>query len=199
MGERSMGERSPTTQGKARPMPFSQEIMVVVVPTNFMTPKIVFRGTEDLEAHLTAFNAQMMISGGNERHALQAVHGHVHKHNDGVARRPPRWPHHFFRLVFCSVQRTVHRQSSSIANLFRPLRGETEAGRAFEGLLEQVWGRQPSSTTSLFRPLRGETEAGRAFERLLEQVWGVCGKTPDSGRGFDGPCLWARDYVSVIQ
>ena len=40
--------------------------MDAVVPTNFMTPKIVFTGTEDLKAHLTAFKAQMMISGGTD-------------------------------------------------------------------------------------------------------------------------------------
>ena len=54
LGERSMGERSPTTQERACLMPFSQAIMDVVVLTNFMTSKIVFTGTEDLEAHLTA-------------------------------------------------------------------------------------------------------------------------------------------------
>jgi len=45
-------------------MPFSHAIMDIVVPTSFMTPKIVFTGTEDPKAHLTTFNAQMMISGG---------------------------------------------------------------------------------------------------------------------------------------
>jgi len=35
-----------------------------IIPTNFITPKIVFTGVEDLETNLTTFNAQMMISGG---------------------------------------------------------------------------------------------------------------------------------------
>ena len=64
LGERSTGERSPTIQARARPMPFSHAIMNDVVPTSFMMPKIFFTGTEDPEAHLTTFNAQMMISGG---------------------------------------------------------------------------------------------------------------------------------------
>ena len=45
-------------------MPFSQAIMNVVIPTNFMTPKITFTGTEDPEAHITTFHTHMMISGG---------------------------------------------------------------------------------------------------------------------------------------
>jgi len=58
--------RVPPVQAKALPMPFSQAIMDVVIPTNFMTPKITFTSAEDLEAHLTAFHAQMMISGGTD-------------------------------------------------------------------------------------------------------------------------------------
>jgi len=57
-----MGERSPTIQERARPMPFSQAIMDAVMSTSFMMPKIVFTGTKDSEIHLTTFNAQMMIS-----------------------------------------------------------------------------------------------------------------------------------------
>jgi len=64
LGERSTGERGPTIQTRAHPKPFSQAIMDVVIPASFITPNIVFTGVEDLEAHLTAFNAQMMISGG---------------------------------------------------------------------------------------------------------------------------------------
>jgi len=47
-------------------MPFSQAIMNVVIPTNFMTLKITFTGTKDLEAHITSFHTQMMISGGKD-------------------------------------------------------------------------------------------------------------------------------------
>jgi len=47
-------------------MPFSHAIMSIVIPTNFMTPKITFTGTEDPEAHITASHTQMMISGGTD-------------------------------------------------------------------------------------------------------------------------------------
>jgi len=38
--------------------------MDVVIPTNFMTPKITFTRTKDPKAHLTTFHAQMIILGG---------------------------------------------------------------------------------------------------------------------------------------
>jgi len=47
-------------------MLFSQAIMNVVIPTNFMIPKITFTGIEDPEAHITTFHTQMMISGGTD-------------------------------------------------------------------------------------------------------------------------------------
>ena len=64
--ECSTGERGPTIQARARPMPVLQAIMDVILLTSFMTPKIVFTGTEDPEAHLTASNTHMMISGGTD-------------------------------------------------------------------------------------------------------------------------------------
>ncbi|XP_068504611.1 uncharacterized protein [Phaseolus vulgaris] len=64
LGERSIGERGPTIQTRARLKPFSQAILDAVTLASFITPKIVFTGTEDLEAHFTTFNAQMMILGG---------------------------------------------------------------------------------------------------------------------------------------
>jgi len=60
-----MGEQIQPARARARTMPFSQ-IMEDVVPTNFVTPKITFTCTEDLEAHLMALHAQMMISGGTD-------------------------------------------------------------------------------------------------------------------------------------
>jgi len=45
-------------------MPFSQAIMDIVIPTNFIGPKITFIGVEDPEAHITVFHTQMMVSGG---------------------------------------------------------------------------------------------------------------------------------------
>jgi len=47
-------------------MPFSEAITNVVIPTNFMTSRITFTGTEDPEAHITALHTQMMISGGTD-------------------------------------------------------------------------------------------------------------------------------------
>ena len=35
-----------------------------VILASFIMPKIVFTGLEDPKAHLTTFNAQMLISGG---------------------------------------------------------------------------------------------------------------------------------------
>ena len=66
LGERSMGEQIHPTRKRTRPMPFSQAIMEVEVPMNFVTPKIMFTGTEYPEAHLKAFHAQMMILGGTD-------------------------------------------------------------------------------------------------------------------------------------
>jgi len=40
--------------------------MDVVIPANYITPKITSTGVEDLESHLTTFYAQMIISGGTD-------------------------------------------------------------------------------------------------------------------------------------
>ena len=47
-------------------MPFSQEIMDVMIPATIMGPKATFTGTEDPEAHLTTFHTQMMLIGGSD-------------------------------------------------------------------------------------------------------------------------------------
>jgi len=47
-------------------MPFSQEIMDAVRPAMLIGPKVTFTGTEDPEAHLTAFHMQMMLVGGSD-------------------------------------------------------------------------------------------------------------------------------------
>jgi len=64
--EHSTGERGQTAQLRARPRPFSKTIMDIVIPTNYIMPKIVFMGVEDPESHLTTFNAQMIILGGTD-------------------------------------------------------------------------------------------------------------------------------------
>jgi len=66
VGERTMDERAPPTPVRARPMLFSHAIMDTVIPATFMGPKVTFTGVEDLEAHITAFHTQMMLSRGSD-------------------------------------------------------------------------------------------------------------------------------------
>jgi len=47
-------------------MPFSQAIINVVIAATSMGLKVTFTGVEDLEAHLTAFHTQMMLSEGSD-------------------------------------------------------------------------------------------------------------------------------------
>jgi len=47
-------------------MPFSQEIMNVVILATSMGPKVTFTGVEDPEANLTTFHTQMMLTGGSD-------------------------------------------------------------------------------------------------------------------------------------
>jgi len=63
--EREVEEQEPATPPRDFPMPFSQAIMVVVIPATFVRPKATFTGIEDPEAHLTAFHTQMMLVGGS--------------------------------------------------------------------------------------------------------------------------------------
>jgi len=37
--------------------------MDIVIPATFMGPKVTFTGAQDPEAHITAFDTQMMLSG----------------------------------------------------------------------------------------------------------------------------------------
>jgi len=66
VGKRAVDERGPPIPPRAHPMPFSQEIMDVVILATSMGPKVTFTGVEDLEAHPTAFHTQMMLSGGSD-------------------------------------------------------------------------------------------------------------------------------------
>jgi len=66
MGEHTTGEQILTVPVRARPMPFSQAIMDIVIPASFIGPKITFTGVEDPEAHITALHTQMMVSGGTD-------------------------------------------------------------------------------------------------------------------------------------
>jgi len=47
-------------------MPFSQAIMDTALPTTSLCPKVTFTRAEDLEAQLTAFHTQMMLTGGSD-------------------------------------------------------------------------------------------------------------------------------------
>jgi len=47
-------------------MPLSQAIMDTALPTTSLGPKVTFTGVEDLEAYLTAFHTQMMLTGGSD-------------------------------------------------------------------------------------------------------------------------------------
>ena len=65
--ERAIGDRSaPSSPPRSFPMPFSQEIMDMVVSANTVAVKASFTGVEDPEAHLTVFHTQMMLSGGSD-------------------------------------------------------------------------------------------------------------------------------------
>jgi len=65
--QRSTRERSLNLPARDSPKPVSKEIMDKPVSANYITPKIAFfTGVEDLENHLTTFNAQMIISGGTD-------------------------------------------------------------------------------------------------------------------------------------
>ena len=61
-GERAVDERAPPIPLRARPMPFSQAIMDTMLSTTSLGPKVTFTSVEDLEAHLTAFHTQMMLT-----------------------------------------------------------------------------------------------------------------------------------------
>ncbi|XP_068486676.1 uncharacterized protein [Phaseolus vulgaris] len=62
---REEGDREPATPPREF-LPFSQEIMDVVIPATFVGPKVTITGTEDPEAHLTTFHTQMMLVGGSD-------------------------------------------------------------------------------------------------------------------------------------
>ncbi|XP_068486398.1 uncharacterized protein [Phaseolus vulgaris] len=64
--EREEEDQEPATPPREFPMPFSQEIMDVVIPATFVGPKVTFTGTENPESHLTAFHTQMMLVGSSD-------------------------------------------------------------------------------------------------------------------------------------
>lgn len=113
MGERTIGEQSLPIPVRARPMQFSQTIMDVVIPTNFITPIITFTYTENLETHITAFHTQMMIFEGTDTMHCKLFMGTF----EGTTLE---WfiglldGHNLIRSVFCIVQGAVHSQTCTL-------------------------------------------------------------------------------------
>ena len=64
--EHAVDEHAPLVPLRAHLMSFSQAIMDTTLPTTCLCPKVTFIGVEDLEAHLTAFHTQMMLTGGSD-------------------------------------------------------------------------------------------------------------------------------------
>ncbi|XP_068504024.1 uncharacterized protein [Phaseolus vulgaris] len=65
-GEREGADQEPVTPPREFPTSFSQEIVDATIPATLVGPKVTFTGTEDPEAHLTAFHTQMMLVGGSD-------------------------------------------------------------------------------------------------------------------------------------
>jgi len=69
------------------------------VLTHYITPKIAFfTRIEDLENHLRAFNAKMIIFGGTN--VIRDVHGHFYRDNPTMVQWDPRWSDHSFSQFF---------------------------------------------------------------------------------------------------
>jgi len=64
-GKREEEDQETATPPREFSMSFSQEIMDAVIPATLVGPKVTFTGSEDPEAHLTAFYTQMMLVGGS--------------------------------------------------------------------------------------------------------------------------------------
>ena len=64
VAEREGADQESGTPPREFPTPFSLEIVDAVIPATLLGPKVTFTGMEDSEAHLTAFQTQMMLVGG---------------------------------------------------------------------------------------------------------------------------------------
>jgi len=95
--------------------PFAWAIMDELVPAHYVAPKITFTGVEDPGSQLTAFNDQMIISGGSD--AVQDVHGHFHEHGNTVVQWTLGWPYYLFCTVRQIVLRPVLCQSGQAPSL----------------------------------------------------------------------------------
>ncbi|XP_068477159.1 uncharacterized protein [Phaseolus vulgaris] len=63
---RGRDEPEATSPPREFTTPFSQAILETAIPNTFTGPKAMFTGTEDPEAHLTAFHTQMLLVGGSD-------------------------------------------------------------------------------------------------------------------------------------
>ena len=63
---RARDEPEATSPPREFTTPFSQAILETTIPNTFTGPKAMFTGTEDPEAHLTAFHTQMLLVGGSD-------------------------------------------------------------------------------------------------------------------------------------
>jgi len=88
-GECEGADQEPMTPPREFPTPFSQEIVDVAILATLIGPKVTFTGIEDPKVHLTAFHTQMMLVGGLRCGAMQAVHEHFGRNNDGLVHQPP--------------------------------------------------------------------------------------------------------------
>jgi len=65
-GWRDVDEPETATPPREFSTPFSQAILETAIPNTFSGPKVTFTGIKDPEAHLTAFQTQMMLVGGSD-------------------------------------------------------------------------------------------------------------------------------------
>ena len=86
-----------------------------LVPAHYVAPKITtFIGVEDSESHLTAFNAQMIISGGLDTVRCKMF---MSTFTGTTIQWTPRWPYHLFFAVRQIVSRAVLCQPSQAPSL----------------------------------------------------------------------------------
>jgi len=96
--------------------PFSQVILETTIPNTFTGPKATFTGTEDPEAHLTAFHTD--VAGRRfRRREVQAFHEHLDRDGYGLVHQPPRGPRHVLRPTLTTIQGAVSNQQDSCPSL----------------------------------------------------------------------------------
>jgi len=108
--------------------PLTRAIMEEVIPPHFLIPKVSpFTGEGDLEAHLKAFRAQMLISG-----ALQNVCGNTLGFSTEVVRQATQRHHPFLHCLFPPFPRKICGQPSQAVTNCRYVRYEARTGGVIE-------------------------------------------------------------------